>query len=69
MRFTHPLGHQPLLTGLGHEPIVDHAVLVLLRPNGSSLPVQRVIGVVDDNIVALMMGSMQVLRSEARRSF
>src|SRR5262249_39186027 len=67
VRFTHPLGHQPLLTGLGHEPIVDHAVVVLLRQNGSALPVQRVVGVVDDNVVALMMGSMQGLRSAVPR--
>jgi hypothetical protein len=63
MWFAHPLWHEPLLTGIGHEPIVSYPVVVVLRTYSGPLSVQRVIRVVNDNVFTPMMGSMQVLRS------
>jgi hypothetical protein len=63
LRFAHPLGHEPLLTGIGHEPIMGYAGVVLLRTHHGPLPVQRMVRIVNDNVIALVMGSMQILRS------
>jgi hypothetical protein len=58
---THPLRHQPLRTGIGHEPVMGRAAEVLLGTHRGALAVQRVIGIVNDDVLPLMMGSMQIL--------
>jgi hypothetical protein len=63
LRLTHPSRHQPLLTGIGHDPVMGRAAAMLLGAYGDLLSVQRVIGVMNDDVLPLMMGSMQILCS------
>ena len=70
MGLAHPARHKPLLTRIGHESIMGYAIVVLLRIHHAPLAVQRVIRIVNNNVTALMMGSMQVLCSaEPSRCF
>jgi hypothetical protein len=64
--FAHPLGHESLLTGRGHEAIMGLAAMMGLCPYRGPLSVERMIGVVDEHVLTVMMGSMQVLCSAAR---
>jgi hypothetical protein len=61
LRFAHPLGHEPLLTGLGHEAIMGLAAMIGLCIYRGPLAVKGVIGIVNDNVLTVMMGSIQVL--------
>ena len=66
----HPLRHESLLTGIGHESIMSYAVVLLLCAHHGTLPMERVVRIVNDNVPTLMMGSMQFLRSaEPSRCF
>jgi len=59
LRFAHPLGHEPLLTRRGHEAIMGLTDVVGLCNHRGPLSVQWVIGIVNDNVLTVMMGSMQ----------
>jgi hypothetical protein len=63
---THPLGDKSLLTRISHEPIMWLSIGVLLRTHPGPLTVQRVIGIENDDVSTLVMGSMQILCSAAR---
>jgi hypothetical protein len=66
----HPLRHESLLTGIGHESIMSYAIMLLLRTHHGTLPMEWVIRIVNDNVFTVMMGSMQFLRSaEPSRCF
>jgi hypothetical protein len=64
--FAHPLRHEPFLTRCGHEAIMGLATVMGLCSHSGPLSVERVIGIVDDNVLTVMMGSLQVLCSAAR---
>jgi hypothetical protein len=66
----HPLRHESLLTGIGHESIMSYAIVLLLRTHHGTLPMERVVRIVNDKVTTLMMGSMQFLRlAEPSRYF
>jgi hypothetical protein len=57
----HPLRHESHLTGIGHESIMSYAVVLLLRTHHGTLPMERVVRIVNDDVTTLMMGSIQIL--------
>lgn len=59
----HPLRYEPSLTARGYNPIMRNAVNRVLSVRNNLLPTQRMIRITDDNLFAVMMGSMPVLRS------
>ena len=63
MRFAHPPRHKPLATGFGHDPVVSSALVLLPRGHHHPLAVQRVIRIFNDNLLDVMMGSMECRRS------
>jgi hypothetical protein len=63
LRFTHPVRHEPLATGFRHDPVVSRALVLLPRKHDHPLTMQRVIWIPDNNLLAVMMGSMQCSRS------
>ena len=66
MRLAHPPRHEPLATGFGHDPVVSSALVLLPRGHHHPLAVQRVIRILNDNLLDVMMGSMEFRRSGDR---
>ena len=63
MWIAHPSRDKPLLGALGHKPMMNNVVNLFLSADDSSLAMQRVVGVVDDDRVHMMMGSMLITPS------
>ena len=69
MLLAHPLGDKALLTRISHEPIMRLSNGVLLRTHSGPLTMQRVIGIENDYLTTVVMGSMQILRLAARNKY
>ena len=67
VRLTHPLRYEPLAAGFGHDPEVVRSLVLLPRGHDHPLAMQRVIRILNDNVLDMMMGSMQCRRSAAPR--
>lgn len=61
--FTHPLRDVTTVTVLGHNAIMRNAMDLLLSIGKDDLTVQGMVGVVNDDLITLMIGSMAALRS------
>lgn len=61
MLLAHPLRDKSLPTGISHEPIMWLSIGVLLRTHPGPLTMQRVIGIENDYLTTVVMGSMQLL--------
>jgi hypothetical protein len=66
VRLTHPLRHEPLPTGFGHDPVMSGALELRPRRHDHPLAVQRVIRILNDDFLDVMMGSMEYRRSVGR---
>jgi hypothetical protein len=62
----HPPRHEALPTGFRHDSVVSGALVLLPRRYDHPLAVQRVIRILNNNLLDVMMGSMECRRSAAR---
>jgi len=69
VRFTHPLRHEALPTGLRDDPVMCRAQVLLSRRDDHPLARQRVIRILNCNFIKVMMGSIQCRRSVVRSRF
>jgi len=68
LRFTHPLRNKAMRAGLGYDAIVRNAMNLLFSISNGNLAVQRMVRVVNDDLLTfLVMGSMRVRHSAGRR--
>jgi hypothetical protein len=66
VRLAHPLRHEPLPTRFCQDPVVSRALVLLPRRDDHPLAVQRVIRILNNNLLDVMMGSMGCRRSGDR---
>jgi len=66
MCFAHPLGNKALLAGLGTNPIMRDAVNAFDSQQLETQASERMIRISDRYRLALMMGSMLILRLAVR---
>jgi hypothetical protein len=66
MWLTHPLGHEPLPTGFHHYPVVSRPLVLRARRDDYPLTMQRMIRILNNNLLDVMMGSVECRRSAAR---
>lgn len=69
VRFTHPLRHETLPTGLRDDPVMCRAQVLLSRRDDHPLAMQRIIRILNCNFIKVMMGSIQCRRSEDRNKY
>ena len=62
----HPPRHEPLSTGIRDDAVVSRALVLLPRGDDHPLAVQRVIRILNNNLLDVMMGSMECRRSAGR---
>jgi hypothetical protein len=64
----HPPRHEPLPTGFRHDPVVSRALVLLPCGDDHPLAVQRVIRIYNNNLLDVMVGTMECRRTAAPRS-
>ena len=62
----HPPRHETLPTRFCQDPVVSRALVLLLRRYDHPLAIQRVIRILNNNLLDVMMGSMDCRRSGAQ---
>lgn len=63
VRLAHPPRHEPLPTRFCQDPVVSRALVLLPSRHDHPLAVQRVIRILNNNLLDVMMGSMGCRRS------
>jgi hypothetical protein len=66
MWLAHPLRHEVLPTGLGRDPVMSGALVLLACRHDHPLPTQRVMRIFDNNFMGVMIGSVRCRRGEVR---
>ena len=69
VRLAHPPRHETLPTRFCQDPVVSRALVLLLRRYDHPLAVQRVVRIINNNLLDVMMGSMGCRRSEGRNKY
>jgi hypothetical protein len=69
VRLAHPPRHETLPTRFCQDPVVSRALVLLPRRYDHPLAVQRVVRIINNNLLDVMMGSMGCRRSEGRNKY